>query len=75
MENSFKALKAIGTVAIASFTFVTLPLSNTPVEAAESQPQLNFVLLTLETDAEREVEMTLEDAAYLQALREHYDCD
>jgi hypothetical protein len=73
MERTFRALKGIGTVAIASFTFISLPLVNTSAEAAEIEPQLNFVISKALTDIDREIDMTPEDANYIHALREHYE--
>jgi hypothetical protein len=46
-------------------------MTNSPVEAAETEPSLHFVLSKTLTDTEREIDMTPEDAAYLKALREH----
>lgn len=72
MERTFRAVKGFGTVAIASFTFVSFPLVNTSADAAEIEPQLNFVISKALTEIDREIDMTPKDANYIHTLREHY---
>jgi hypothetical protein len=75
IERTLRSLKGIGVVAIASITVISLPLTNSSVDAAEIRSQSNFILSQLLTDTEREIDMTPEDTVYLQALQEHYERD
>ena len=46
--KSMNAFKGIGTVAIASFTFVATPFLDASAEAAYAQPQLDSILTPLQ---------------------------
>ena len=76
MESSFNNLKAIGSVAVASFSFLALPLRTTSVEAAEEKSKFSSQLSPQQTYvARQETEVANKDAAYIDNLREHYHLD
>ena len=45
-----KAFKGIGTVALASFTFLATPFPKASAEAVQAQPELNLILSNLPTE-------------------------
>lgn len=76
MESSFNSLKAIGSIAVASFSFLAMPLITTSVEATEEKSRFSSQLSPQKTYiARQEIEVANKDAAYIDNLREHYHLD
>lgn len=76
MESSFNSLKTIGSFAIASFSFLAIPFTTISAEAAEEKIRYNSQSSATKTQiVTNEIEMTEEDNAYLNSIREHYLLD
>lgn len=74
MEKSVKLLKVASSFVVASFAIIAIPFVDTSAEAIETDIQSSSGFLTLQNNL-TEIEMTPEDAEYIQKIREHYDYD
>ena len=71
MEKSTLVLKSIGTLAISSFALIAIPFINLPVESMEADSKSSSSS-TLSPNNIVEIEMTSDDAEYIEKLRDHY---
>ena len=74
MEKSTLVLKSIGTFAVSSFALIAIPFINLPVESMEVDSKTSLSS-TLSPNNIAEIEMTPDDADYIQKLRDHYYYD
>lgn len=72
MESSLYAFKAIKTLTVASFALIAVPFVNLSVEAGEVDSKLKSIS---SQNNSTEIDMTPEDAEYIQKIREHYYFD
>ena len=74
MEKSTLVLRSIGTLAISSFALIAIPFINLPAESMEADSKSSSSS-TLSPNNVAEIEMTSDDAEYIQKLRDHYYYD
>ena len=74
MEKSTLILKSIGTLAISSFALIAIPFISPAVESMEVESK-SSLSQTFSPNNIAEIEMTPDDAEYIQKLRDHYYYD
>ena len=74
MDKSTSVLKSIGTLAVSSFALIAIPFVSPSVESMEVDAKSNLSP-TLSSNNLAEIEMTPNDAEYIQKLRDHYYYD
>ncbi|GAB4554906.1 MAG: hypothetical protein Tsb0014_47660 [Pleurocapsa sp.] len=72
MEKSIRFLKVASSFAVASFAIITIPFVDVSAEAMETDTQSSSRFLILQNNL-TQIEMTPEDAEYIQKIREHYN--
>lgn len=76
MGNSFRSLKAIGSITVASFSLLAMPFITISEAADEDKSRSDSQLSAGQIHiVNTEVEMTDEDAAYIYNMRDHYHLD
>ena len=74
MERSVQALKVFSSFAVTSLALIYIPFLAASVDATEDSSKFNSGLVSSQNKLTK-IEMTSEDAEYIQKIREHYALD
>jgi hypothetical protein len=74
MEISVQALKVFGSFAVTSLALIYIPFLAASADAAEESSKFSSGFLSSHNNLTK-IEMTSEDAEYIEKIREHYALD
>ncbi|MBW4532400.1 MAG: hypothetical protein KME09_00505 [Pleurocapsa minor HA4230-MV1] len=74
MERSVQALKVFSSFAVSTLALIYIPFVAASVDAAEDSSKFSSGFLSSQNNSTK-IEMTSEDAEYIEKIREHYGLD
>jgi hypothetical protein len=72
MEKSLNVLKGFSSLAVASLALIYIPFIAASVDATEENSKLKSGFVSTQNNSAK-IEMTSEDADYLETIRDHYN--